>query len=566
MVLRSIFLHILLLIWCTSLAVAQLRTDSKASKVEAHDAYTVQASVVGDRQECTDGFAGGYPCFDIDLLAFLDIQEVVDGLSIFVTATNDIWGWTDPETGVEYALLGMTSGTAFIDLSDPETPKTVAFLTSETGSSVWRDIKVYKDHAFVVADAAANHGMQVFDLTRLRTITEPPMILQEDVLYTTIASAHNVAINEESGYAYIVGGNAGGQTCGGGLHMVNIQTPTEPVFEGCFLDSVNSYSHDVQCVNYRGPDMDYQGREICFGSNEVILSIADVTDKSNPVKLSSIGYPNSAYAHQGWLSEDHRYFYMDDESDEGAGLVSNTRTLIWDVQDLDDPVLAKEYFSSSTAADHNQYVRGHYLYQSNYESGLRILDISTPLDPVEVAFFDVLPDSEGPGFNGSWSNYPFFESGLIVATSIDEGFFVLWPSTYPTSNETPRQVSLVEPSVYPNPVVSQGRLMLTPGTTEHVKVDVYDLLGRKIRSLFSGTVYAGSKHEVVFETGGASSRPVSRPCDRGNGLRSRFDKRTLGVKKTSLADAASPYATLLNASPSWILSSPKCRVIISRTG
>ena len=495
---RATLVAFLLLSLLGADALAQLRIDRKGAK---NTSPVSSGSILGGLQSCMNGFAGEYPCLDIDLLAFLDIQEVVDGLPLFVTATNDIWGWTDPETGVEYALLGMTSGTAFIDLSDPENPTTIAFLTSETGSSVWRDIKVYRDHAFIVADAAANHGMQVFDLTQLRSISEPPVIVQETSLYTAIASAHNVAINEESGYAYIVGGNAGGQTCGGGLHMVNIQTPTEPEFEGCFLDNVNSYSHDVQCVIYQGPDVDYQGREICFGSNEVILSIADVTDKANPVKLSSIGYPNTAYAHQGWLSEDHRYFFMDDESDEGAGLVSTTRTLIWDVQDLEDPVLATEYFSSSTAADHNQYVRGNYLYQSNYESGLRILDISSPLEPEEVAFFDVMPNNEGPGFNGSWSNYPYFESGIVVVTSIDEGFFVLHPSmiTFPISNETPQRVALVDPSVYPNPVVDTGRLAFTPATTEHVEIDVYDLLGRKVKALFSGTVHAGARHEVVFD-------------------------------------------------------------------
>ena len=483
----------------TPASFAQLRIDAKGRTHAINESSSV--SIQGSRQACVDGEAGGFPCMDVDLLSFLEIQEVIDGLSIFVTATNDIWGWTDPQTGVEYALLGMTSGTAFIDLSEPETPQTIAFLTSETGSSTWRDIKVYNDHAFIVADAAANHGMQVYDLNQLRTISDPPVIVQENTLYSSISSAHNVAINEETGFAYVVGANAGGQTCGGGLHMVNIQAPTAPVFAGCYLDNINSYTHDVQCVVYQGPDADYQGREVCFASNEVLLSIADVTDKSNPVKLSSASYPNVAYAHQGWLSKDHRYFFMDDESDEGAGFVTNTRTLIWNVEDLEDPILATEYFSTSTAADHNQYVRGDYLFQSNYESGLRILNIASPEDPVEVAYFDVLPDSEGAGFNGTWSNYPYFESGIVIATSIDEGFFVLDPTSieFPVSNEIPEEIDLVPASVYPNPFNEQGRLSFTPAETEHIDIDMYDLLGRKVQSLFSGTVQAGRAYEISFE-------------------------------------------------------------------
>lgn len=128
--------------------------------------------------------------------------------------------------------------------------------------------------------------------------------------------------------------------------MINIQNPLAPVFAGCFQDMSTGrqrtgYSHDAQCVVYHGPDTDYQGREICLGSNETALSIADVTDKSNPLTIAMASYPNVGYSHQGWLSEDHSYFFMGDELDESGGNVTNTRTLIWDLADLDDPILAR---------------------------------------------------------------------------------------------------------------------------------------------------------------------------------------------------------------------------------
>ncbi|WP_425154965.1 hypothetical protein [Candidatus Palauibacter sp.] len=68
------------------------------------------------------------------------------------------------------------------------------------------------------------------------------------------------------------------------------------------------YTRDAQCIIYRGPDEDHAGREICVGGNETAFSFADVTDKSNPVALSRVSYPQVAYTHQGWLSEDLRYF------------------------------------------------------------------------------------------------------------------------------------------------------------------------------------------------------------------------------------------------------------------
>jgi choice-of-anchor B domain-containing protein len=95
------------------------------------------------------------------------------------------------------------------------------------------------------------------------------------------------------------------------------------------------------------------------------------------------------------------------------------------VYDLDDPILAKEHFGETSATDHNLYIRGSLMYQSNYTSGLRILNISDPLNPIEVGFLDTVPSDESTAMSGSWSNYPFFESGTIIVTSRGEGLFML---------------------------------------------------------------------------------------------------------------------------------------------
>ena len=216
-------------------------------------------------------------------------------------------------------------------------------------------------------------------------------MFEETFLYDGIHSAHNIVINEETGFAYAVGNSGGGETCGGGYHMLDLEDPARPTFVGCFADPASGrrltgYSHDSQCVVYHGPDTEHVGKEICLGSNETMLNIADVTNKDAAVSLSNVSYPNVAYAHQGWLTEDHRYFYMGDEGDEPQGTVEGTRTLVWDVTDLDDPVLAKEYIATTPDTDHNLYIVGDLMYQSNYGAGLRILDISDPENPVEVGY------------------------------------------------------------------------------------------------------------------------------------------------------------------------------------
>ena len=367
---------------------------------------------------CADGTAGNYPCQNVDLLGHLSHAAMGMGIG------NDIWGWTDPLDGTEYALVGSTTGTSFIDLSDPFNPVYLGRLPSHNGiSSTWRDMKVYANHAFIVADGNNGHGMQVFDLTELRTVVSPPVTFSNTAHYSGFGSAHNIVINEDSGYAYGVGAD-----CSGGLHMVDIQNPLSPTFAGCF--SADGYTHDAQCVIYNGPDATYQGNEICFNSNEDTLTIVDVTNKTTPVQLSRTGYSGSSYTHQSWLTEDHTYVLLGDELDElNSG--HNTRTYIWDVSDLDSPSLIGNHTAASASIDHNMYVRGKYVLQSNYSSGLRILDISDVANGnlTEEAFFDTYPANDNVNFNGQWSNYPYFDSGIIIANDRQNGLFILWPTT-----------------------------------------------------------------------------------------------------------------------------------------
>ena len=382
---------------------------------------------------CTDGMAGLYPCHDIDLLAFLPHEDIGGG------SGNDIWGWTDPLTGREYALVGRSTGTAFVDVSFPREPVYVGSLPPKTESSTWRDIKVFSDHAFIVSEAP-NHGMQVFDLTQLRGVTSPPVTFTDTAHYAGFGSAHNLAMNSGTGFAYAVGT----RTCEGGLHAVDVRTPWSPRTAGCF--SLDGYTHDAQCVVYTGPATFYRDREICFNSNEDTLTIVDVTDKLEPVQLSRTGYGGSAYTHQGWLTEDQRFFLVNDEGDEAA-FEHPTRTWIWDVSDLDAPAIAGYHDGATPSIDHNLFVRGHLVYESNYRSGLRLLDASEIARGVlrEVGFFDVYPPDDQPAYNGAWSAYPFFAGGFVAVNSIEQGLFVVGPRVEPRSELDGLQLTIAGP-------------------------------------------------------------------------------------------------------------------------
>ncbi|MEX0607932.1 MAG: choice-of-anchor B family protein [Balneolaceae bacterium] len=416
---------------------------------------------------CEDGMADGiYPCSDVDMFAHLSVFDL-SGDSVGVNL-NDIWGWTDPQTNKEYALVGLTNGVSFVDISDPENPVVVGMLpesninakypalsldeypacnlgigTSQQAKRIsegssWRDHKVFNNHMYVVSDAQP-HGMQVFDLTNLRDFDGEFQVFTHDHLYDQFASAHNIAINEETGFAYVVGITQG-ELCGSrdstGLHMIDINDPKNPSFAGCYIDSTPGnyrvapgYIHDTQCVVYTGPDSEHSGKEICFNSAEGNVVIADVSDKENPGTIGFKRHPEMQYSHQGWLTEDQSYFLMNDELDE-RNFGRNTKTYIWDVRDLEDPTFIGYYTHDSFSIDHNLYIKQNYAFESNYNSGLQILDISGVANGnlEKVAFFDTQPNTDQASFSGTWSNYPYFESGMVVVSDIEDGLFILRPN------------------------------------------------------------------------------------------------------------------------------------------
>lgn len=365
---------------------------------------------------CENGKAGIYDCNGYDFLGNLSLA------TFNASSANDIWGWTDPSTNSEYAIIGLDNGTAFVDITDTENLLYLGKLNTATFASTWRDIKVYQDHAFIVSEAPG-HGMQVFDLTKLRAVTNPPVTFVADALYTEFGNAHNIVINELSGFAFAVGTDRN-DAFNGGARFINIQDPMNPIAAGGYGN--NGYTHDAQVVTYNGPDLDHIGKELFIGANEDQLVIADVSDKGNPVEISSLQYSNIGYTHQGWFTEDHRYFIVGDELDE-INFGFNSRTLVFDLVDIDNPQLHTTYTGPTGAIDHNGYTRGNQFYVANYTAGVRVLNIAQigSQTIVEEGFFDTYPANNNASFDGVWSVYPYLESGKIILSDMNSGLFVI---------------------------------------------------------------------------------------------------------------------------------------------
>ena len=414
----------------------------------------------------------------------MDLTGMVTLEEMSVSSVNDVWGWTDALDLKEYILLGADNGLCFLKIESGGVPHFMGRLPSHSSYSFWRDVKVVGDFAYVVSEAPG-HGLQVFDLTELRNWNEAmgTVIWTESNYITGFSTAHNLAIHEESNTLYVLGSNFQS----GGVMIYDITNPLNPELTGNFSEA--GYFHDAHIVTYSGPDTDYQGAIILIAANETGMVILNVTDPSDIVQISYSSYNNVHYAHQVWMSDDGLFILMGDELDETSNSVTGTRTLIWDVENLDDPQLTGEHISNLQSTDHNQYISGELTYQSNYKAGLRILNTSQWSSGMlsEVAYFDVYPDNDAMGFSGSWSNYPFFSSGYIAISSIDRGVFVVkhktldvtiltdsWCSsdwinfnvTVPDGFTGPYKLSVEELPVGVYPVgITSTPTVVTPGST-----------------------------------------------------------------------------------------------------
>ena len=471
--------------------------ESQAQDKKVGDVRTenpIMSATSQARTDCVDGMAEGFECENVNFIARVDRDSLAGN------TVNDMWGWVDPNNNDMYAIVGREDGTAFVKITDTENPVVVANLpkTDNSTTNIWRDIKVHNNHAYIVADGAGEHGVQILNLEILRSYSGTRLELTTDAVFDSVTSAHNIVINEETGFAYVVGSNK----CGGGLYMLDLTDPLAPLDSGCAIAdgtgrAGTGYIHDAQCVIYNGPDTEHQGKEICFSANELQMAITDVTDKAAPVTLSITTYPTAQYIHQGWLNSEQTHFITNDELDENRNVVTNTTTFFWNVMDLDDPIVETEFESELGTIDHNLYVKDNLVFQSNYTAGLRILNISDIENPIEVGFFDTFPNNNNLNFNGTWSNYPFFGNDLVLVSDGTYGLFILEaPSALLTSNEESPISNLLSLKTYPSPAQDYVRIEL-PDSQRNIdaKINVVDVTGRLVSSeiIHAGQTQSGTK-------------------------------------------------------------------------
>jgi choice-of-anchor B domain-containing protein len=406
------------------------------------------------------------PNSNMNLLANLDQHSAAGRYSA-------CWGYVAPD-GREYALLGANNGTAIIDITDSTNIVEVAFIPGI--SSGWREMKTYSHYAYVVTDVFGN-GMQIIDLQHLPDSAS---------LITTFAQGFTKVhtISQEGSYLYLNGGDH--SLTNGGTFILDLSSnPLAPVTRGIWS---SSYVHDcrVRDDTIWAANI-YEGR----------ITIINASNKDNPETVTFFQTIPNAFTHNCALTVDRDYLFTTDETSTPPG-----RLKIWDVRDLSNIQFVTNWQPTgiTTSIVHNVEIYGNYALVAHYTAGIRLINITNPAIPVEVAWYDTRPSTNGNSFSGCWGVY-MFPSGKIIASDMQTGLYVVKPTILiinvsGVNNSIPEEYSLLQN--YPNPFNPETKIRFNLPKNSKVNLSIFNIAGQKVAELVNDRRDAG-EYEVTFD-------------------------------------------------------------------
>lgn len=337
---------------------------------------------------------------------------------------SEVWGWTDTVKNREYAFIGSPLGTSVVDITT-QPVKEVSFLIGPTTNNSYKyhEFRTYKNYLYIGSegtDINLRAGIQIVDLSTLpdsATFKKVYVWIDTTNFTPPVATkkyykAHTVSI--EKHFLYVNGGDFGG------TRIMDISDPLNPLQVGSYGKGSTPYVHDAFIRN----DTLYAA---CINAGRV--DIVDFTVKGhynqntiNKIVSKTPTVPEGR-THQVWLSENGNYAFV---ATEAPGTVQSfTYNLhIYDITNRPNPVQISTWTSDPAKSIHNVFVKGDFLYIAYYTDGFRVLDISNPYVPIEVAFYKTYNSSNPPLFAGAWGVYPYFPSGKIAVSDMNTGLYV----------------------------------------------------------------------------------------------------------------------------------------------
>lgn len=310
------------------------------------------------------------------------------------------------QNGQEYALLGGENGLIIVNITNPASPQQIVQIPGP--SNLWKEIKVYSHYAYVTSEGG--QGLQIVDLSSLPSANLNSYFYTGDgAIAGDLDEIHALHIDVTKGFLYTFGGNINP----GGAKIFNLNIdPYTPKYVGSFEQL--GYIHD----GYVDNDTLY-ACHISAG----IMSIVDMTDKSNPEVLGTVETPGK-FAHNSWITSDRKHVLTTDEK-------APSFLTAYDVSDPSD-IRELDRLSPNNGTGtyvHNTHILNDYAVTSWYTSGVLIVDAHRPQNLITVAQYDTYAGN-ALEFDGCWGVFPFFPSGTVIATDIDPGQLTVLTPTY----------------------------------------------------------------------------------------------------------------------------------------
>lgn len=325
------------------------------------------------------------------------------------------WGWHDTLTGKEYGIAGSTTGTYFIDITNPYTPSVSAFISATASPGNWREMKTYKNYCYIVNDnGAGTTGLQIVDLSTLpSTVT---LVSQNMNLFRR---GHACWVDGDKLY---VSGITYSNNTTSSLNVYSLATPTAPVL-------LRELKQDYPTITYVHD---------AFSRNDTVFASAayqglyvyKLTAANTFTQLGSLtNYPGSGYNHATALTPDGKTLVMLDEVPVSLPIK------VLDVTNLSNIQVTAVVNQFTATTPHNPFmVSNQYCFISAYQDGTQLWDISNPSAPVLAGYFDTYPAAGGnnnnwptgsANYNGQWGLYPYLPSKNIFALDRQNGAFVI---------------------------------------------------------------------------------------------------------------------------------------------
>jgi hypothetical protein len=247
--------------------------------------------------------------------------------------------------------------------------------------------------------ASASTGVVVFDIT---TPASPQLVKSVSSGQGGQVDVHTVFVEGDRLYAMSPGPSKR-------TFIYDIQTPTEPRRLGDYAE-VGADSNPT--VGYPHDALAFEGMlYINHWSGGYVM--VDVSDPANPRKVGAYKYPYAtSHANAVGKFGDRRIAF---EGGENWG--AHLRVL--DVTDPAQPKRLGEYKLEENASIHNMVLKGERLYIAYYHHGVRVLDVSVPESPREVAYYNTFRETD-PGRGES-----FYEGAIGMRVPGDGYVYVI---------------------------------------------------------------------------------------------------------------------------------------------